>query len=413
MATPRIDYSPWEKTPEESLYDYYTRLNKNREGGILGTGGLLDLPKAATEEDTKLGVASANPCPAGYTLVNGACVKADPEGEGEPVGWDRWKETLQGKVAIEGHGEEKAKKIFDTQAAVDRLTGRAPVLDDALALLIPGAGIAALAKKAAEGEASDEELEALREYMGSGADTAMVAESLKAGGMADSEIERVMSDQETLSRMHATGMTDVPAKDDWAADQGIVGKAFSGIKGALAGLFAPTPESYDEAQSRKFDAMTAGQRGSMFGGAEWNAANNSLMTGNITAVPSFLATTGANWDAGMFSQGYAEQLKQQEEAVQASVAAVEEQKRIEEQKRVEAAKAAEARMAAMRASEAARQAENRRVNDIAYGSGSSVYGGGSGSSASSASRRSSALGSGSSVGSRGGNASRGFSSGGW
>ena len=79
----------------------------------------------------------------------------------------------------------------------------------------------------------------------------------------------------------------------------------------------------------------------------------------------------------------------------------------EEAARVEAARQEAARQAA------ARQASARQANDLAYGSGGSVFGSGRGSSASSASRSSSALGSGSNVGSRGGNASRGFSSGGW
>jgi hypothetical protein len=359
--TPRNDYSTWAKKEGESLVDYYGRLSANREGGILGTSGLMDraMSSVKAKGDEELGEESvkAPTCPVGYKYdpASGTCVKISSSSDRTPSNREMFEESHRGKILGEAMGADEAWEAEKLQGSVDRLTGKSPVLDDALAFLLPGGSLLSALKKG--------DTEALRDYIGSDKDAKAVYDSLKATGMTDEEVARNMGSREKLGWMHGVGMADSLPTQDWVADdKGIMDTIGSRLGGSVMSLFGMN-SPYQEQTSRQADitrAMTAGQRGSMFGGADWNANNNSLMTGRATIAPSFAVSSGNNWDPGLFSQSYAQTIAEQEAKAQGLMKQVQ---------TIEAAEAAKAKAEAAAAAAAA--ARSRAASSgVSYGSNS-------------------------------------------
>lgn len=298
MATPRIDYSPWVMQEGESLYDYYARLNKTREGGILGTSGLMDVPRQSVEEEAALTTGGK----AGSVTTGGVSEEEQKSSE------QRFLESQRGETLVEGLGEEEAKKAFNLQGAVDRLTGKAPTLDDAISLLFPGMSLAQL---------TQDQKDKLRKYMGSDADAALVMASLKEGGMTDDEVLRTMETKDKLGWMHGIGMADSLPTEDYIRDDGILGT----IGHRLLGGFMSDSDNPATQGGIVSQALMAGKGGQfsslydpvtgLFGGAGAQGA---------AFAPSFAYTAGNNWDPRLFSESYADALKRQEEQQQSAVA---------------------------------------------------------------------------------------------
>lgn len=114
-----VDYSQYYKTPDESLYDYLVRMQSDREGGILGTKGLMDVKKIDPEEEADLGEVAMS-CPVGQVWNGVACVpEPSTEGDDQEIKsqHDRYLESDEYKQGF-------SFEDYKMQNALDRLTGR-------------------------------------------------------------------------------------------------------------------------------------------------------------------------------------------------------------------------------------------------------------------------------------------------
>lgn len=252
-ATPRVDYSPWAKGSNESLLAYYKRLAAQREGGILGTRGLMDRP----------------------TVEKGGAAKEDKEVKGTvnvSASTGKSEDTSSSSYDRDGDGvvTETERKSVDLQGSVDRLSDRGFLPGDLHWLLSP-----------LNSSVTD-------------SDEARVVESMRNSGMADNEIERILKDtqsdggilgsglmegqkMERLAAFHGMGLLDQAATDDYVPGQGKLGK----IGSAVAGLFAGT--NYGGPVS---NAVMKGTYGEDFGSLR-NGEGQEGPDGRYAATPSF------------------------------------------------------------------------------------------------------------------------------
>lgn len=299
-------YNPWRMAEGENLVDYYARLRSGREGGILGTSGLMDKAMSVEEED--LGEVKKNKpvCPPGYVYdeASGSCVQVNGDSV-VPSTRERFESSQRGQVIGNALGKEEAWAREDAQGALDRLTGRAPTLNDVLMAMVPGGGILSALSNGNE--------DALREYIGSGGDLEKVKGMLD-GNMSASELERTLGSREALGRSLATSGKNT---QDWESGAGMldtIGSRITGGVGSIVsslfgdfgrtlGANAPySSKGFTDNQMNTIGAMTGGQRAAMWGGP-----GGSLMTGGTTnLIPSFAATSGNNWEPsiGLFTQDY-------------------------------------------------------------------------------------------------------------
>jgi len=122
-----IDYSRYQKGPNESIVDYYLRLASTRSGGILGTGGLMD---KATEtpavEETATGATEGSAqysCPAGYTWNGTACVKdsGNSGDSGVPQDLRTPEQKLSDAIKVQSDRQVSAGEIFGLFGAIPGL----------------------------------------------------------------------------------------------------------------------------------------------------------------------------------------------------------------------------------------------------------------------------------------------------
>lgn len=164
-ATPRVDYSPWAKKPNESLIAYYKRLATQREGGILGTKGLMDLPK--TEEPETEEKQSTE------TVEKGTVVKS--ESSSGPTDAEKAREERYKGYEDKGY----TRSEVDTQDSIDRLRG----------VKYSGQGL----------------FYGIPALIAGMSDKYQISKKLKANGYSDAEIKQVLSDPDLLGATHMMG----------------------------------------------------------------------------------------------------------------------------------------------------------------------------------------------------------------
>lgn len=170
------DYSPYQQNPDENLYTYLARLASTREGGILGTKGLMDAATAPTPAktidptaDPSLGILTSN-CPIDPRTGKPNCnLKSDGNDVTITDPYEGSKEQLAGF----------SRADFEMQNALDRLTGRA----------YAGQGL----------------LYGIPHLLSNWADTSKVESALVAAGYTPEEASRLANDPELASATNALG----------------------------------------------------------------------------------------------------------------------------------------------------------------------------------------------------------------
>lgn len=354
MATPRNDYSPWVQRADESLLDYYKRLNATREGGILGTAGLMDVPKSKNIDASK---------GEGAVALGEEIIRKQEEGTSTPY------DPYTGSDWESGGYNRKDQRIGD---ALDRLTGRE----------YAGQGL----------------LYGIPNLLSNWSDRSEVEAQLKSQGWTDEQISQYMDSQFGLEALKATQSMDrlgVMSKDEYDyKDQNTKDSLWDVGKSVVGSLFG-----MDKEQSRQSPMRPA---------SEWDmplVTPQAGMWANIAA-----AQERKPFDPyASLTQNLADQQKWVDVSAQ-NVAAEEARKAEAARVAAEQARAAEAVRQAQ-AAEAARVAASTSSGDGSiYDRAVSAY---TTSSSGGSTTGYASSGGTQTVGTGGGNASRGYSYGGW
>lgn len=352
MATRKIDYSPWEMQGDDTLTSYYQRLAAQRQGGILGTQGLMDVPEVAKPlaEVTK----NTPTCPVGTVWNGTACVPVQQEETGL---------TPEELAKMKMTPEEMAEDALRRQLQID-----GPRAVEAAGLFIPGG----FALKNFEDWSDQQKLmnynlaQGFDERYGEGTSEALSKNPLAMAHLMSTGDMNALGDFGNFdtASYKPKGWTDLGKSmfDDAKSMGGSVVADIMGIGNQISdGLFG-TNRVWEAQEDQRLANMRAQQD-------KWAA----ISAGQVADAEARAAQYGID-PTGMMSGD------------------------------IDAAIAQEI---AQRAAAARMIADQQAMASGSSGTGYTYR------PASAASRKSSALGSGSNVGSRGGNASRGFSSGGW
>lgn len=221
-----IDYSPYKIQPGEDLYSYLARMQKEREGGILGTKGLLDVKKIDPEEEKTLGQAEMS-CPVGQVWNGVACVAVggDSDGEGVKSQYERYLESDERAAGF-------SFEDYKMQNSLDRLTGR---------------------KYAGQGL-----LYGIPNMLSTYSDKAEVKSQLLANGYTEEQADRMVNDPELASATNMLGRLGTMPTNEYDYKQQNtqdslwdVGKS---VIGSIFGMDKP-----DENYSRQSPFMTPDQ----------------------------------------------------------------------------------------------------------------------------------------------------------
>lgn len=220
------DYSAYARKTDESLYDYLARLSTEREGGILGTGGLMDVKRIDPTEEADLGQVTMQ-CPAGYKAVNGQCVKISDSDNAEVESqYDRYLNSDEYKQGF-------SFEDYKMQNSLDRLTGR-KYAGQGLLYGIPTA---------------------LSNY----ADRAEIKKQLMANGYTEDQADAMVADPELASATNALQrLGTMPTREYDYKQQNTQNSLFdvgSSIVGSIFGL----NEERDANYSRQSPFMTPNQ----------------------------------------------------------------------------------------------------------------------------------------------------------
>jgi len=247
------DYSPWYIGADESLVDYYKRLAGQREGGILGTSGLMDKPVKKDKETTK----EVDPTKGADLGV----VKVSDSGDGEP-----YKDPYEGSDA---QAQGFTKEEFDREAMLKRLTGRQ----------YAGQGL----------------MYGIPNLLSNWSDREALRSDLLRQGWTEEQIERALANPEYLMATNSLerlgGLPTEEYRREEAGTQDSLFKAAGSVVGSIFGLndSGPKQSPYSPMVSPAYPSFNQGMM------AQVQAAQNAQMFdpyGNI--IPK----------GGMFSQDY-------------------------------------------------------------------------------------------------------------
>lgn len=348
-----VDYSPYAMKEGEDLYDYLARLSVERKGGILGTGGLMDVPspkKVEAKSDKNLGSASYS-CPPGYTWNGTACVPVSDDTETAKTLKEQYLESDE-------YNQGFSYEDFKMQNALDRLTGRR----------YAGQGL----------------WYGIPTPLSNWSDKAEIKSQLLANGFSEAEADRMINDPEFASATNMLGrLGTMPTKEYDYKQQNTEDSLFDVGKSVVGSVFGLDK---DTGYSRQSPFMTSEQYNTEpYKGLP--LLSNGRTAQIVAAQNAALFDPLSLFDADAVA-------KQAIETQQAALAAQVERER----KATAAAAAAAASRSSSGSTTSSYDAGSRNAGQGWSGGSTTNYASGGGTST---------------VGTGGGNASRGFSFGGW